>query len=207
MQRNLRPDDKPFHPAPFHRLPKIPRVAPAYTGVSIRPSQISKERHKEIGPRVLKRIYGPVNLDLPRLNARYPLRAAQQHQNASITVQPKRHDEFDFLSASPSRPFSDIPASWVSDIIEANVLMAPIEGPPLGDFEEVVIASDRLPDESESHDTSGREDEVSAVLADSGAELEGKEEGTMNGEMSFKGAPPQDADEGSDSENVVDGLV
>lgn len=53
--RNLRPDDKPFRPTVMRRLPKLPRVVPAYaTTVSLqsRPSLISKERHQEIGPRV-----------------------------------------------------------------------------------------------------------------------------------------------------------
>lgn len=198
--RNLRPDEKPFHHVALPRLPKLPRIVAGYATaqLEIRPSSISKERHEEIGPRVLKRIFGPVNLDIPRSNARFPLRAAQQHQNA--TVQPKKHDEFDFLSASRSRPFSDIPASFISDIVEANVLMTPIEGAPQGEFEEIIIASDRLP--NESYDASGREDDVS-VESRSGVDVEAKDE---NGEMSSKGAP-QDADEDSGSESVVDGLV
>lgn len=150
--------------------------------------------------KIFKKIYGPVNLNVPRLNARYPMRAAQQHQVA--TLQPKRHDEFDFLSASPSKPFADIPASAVSDIIEANVLMVPVEGAPQGEFEEIVIASIKLPDEN--YDTSGRDDNnVAAGFVDSGVDMDVKEEGA---DMSLKGAE-QDADGASDSESAVDGLV
>lgn len=76
--------------------------------------------------------------------------------------------------------------------------MTPIEGAPQGEFEEIIIASDRLP--NESYDASGREEDVSV---ESGVDIEAKDE---SGEMSSKGAP-QDADEDSGSESAVDGLV
>ncbi|KLO19934.1 hypothetical protein SCHPADRAFT_898500 [Schizopora paradoxa] len=202
--RELRPDDKPFRPAPVRDLPGLPRIVPAFaTTVSLlqsRPAPISKERHQEIGPKILRKIYGPVNLNVPRSNARYPMRGAQQQQQAY--VQSKRHDEFDFLatpSSSQSRSFADIPTSFISEIIERSILMEPIEDTPQGDFEEVVIASEWISDEM--FDTSGREDEV-AVDVDNEVKKDD------SGEMSLN-APQQDGDgsEESGSENAVDGLV
>ena len=83
--------------------------------------------------------------------------------------------------------------------------MEPIEEAPQGDFEEVLITSDWIPDEM--FDTSGREDEVAAGgPADLDVDNEAKKDDS--GDMSLK-APQQDVDasEDSGSETAVDGLV
>lgn len=78
---------------------------------------------------VLRNIFGPVNLDIPKHNPRYPLRASrrgakEEKSNATKTLI-GRHDEYDFLASWSTYPnaCSDLNASTISDLIDDGLVL------------------------------------------------------------------------------------
>ncbi|EPQ58939.1 hypothetical protein GLOTRDRAFT_135943 [Gloeophyllum trabeum ATCC 11539] len=134
----LKPEVDPFDP-PLRQLESLEDVSkklpsPLYSSfLSVSPCPISPSRHAQIGPWVLRRIFGPVNLQYAQYNAAAPLRPS--HRLADQDADPKsvlariensRHDEYDFAKAFTLEPpdyCDDLPSAEVTDLVRNGGLV------------------------------------------------------------------------------------
>lgn len=93
-----------FAPKPSP-LPVAPKILPSFMveARQVRQPSISSERHSQLGPWVLRKIAGPVNLSTKRYNAAKPLRSANGAEERPS------NQPYDFLSFS-SVQFSSTPS-------------------------------------------------------------------------------------------------
>ncbi|TFK46896.1 hypothetical protein OE88DRAFT_1738950 [Heliocybe sulcata] len=135
----LKPQPDPFAPQ-SHTLESITDhemslqlPSPLYTSyLSVSPYPISSARHAQIGPWVLRRIFGPVNLQHAQYNAAAPLRASRRLANAEpdpkstlARIQYSRHDEYDFAKASTLDPpdfCDDLPSHEVTKLVSEGLV-------------------------------------------------------------------------------------
>ncbi|TDL29646.1 hypothetical protein BD410DRAFT_33941 [Rickenella mellea] len=129
----LRPTFIPKQPSSIAKPPAMPAVMPAYMAIStpVAAERMSKDRHARLGPWVLRNIFGPVNLDVPKHNARYPLRNSRRIGEKEARMEAKSHagppDEYDFLGSYATYPIacSDLENAYVSDKVDAGLVLWP----------------------------------------------------------------------------------
>ncbi|GLB34111.1 hypothetical protein LshimejAT787_0109950 [Lyophyllum shimeji] len=133
----LRPSAAIFPPI-LEPPPDAPGLVPSYLLEQVRPASISKERHANLGPWVLRNIAGPVNLGIRRYNAASkPSRSLTGEGENRIANQP-----YDFLSfpstnfsSSPSRPsrirgLRNLESGEVSEMVHDGMVLWDIPDEP-----------------------------------------------------------------------------
>jgi len=138
----LRHNDNQLKPAPDPFGPQLTALAPiaqiserlpspVYSSyLSVSPCSISPVRHAQIGPWVLRRIFGPVNLQHAQYNAAAPLRASRRlsdedtdPKSAVARIGNSRHDEYDF-----AKEFTLDPPDFCDDLLSHEVTKLVREG-------------------------------------------------------------------------------